>query len=763
MAAIRQTSFAAGELSPYLYGRTDLELFGHGARRLLNFVVNRQGAAVSRPGTQLAWSAKLSDVVLLPFLHASGESYILELGHLYVRIYNARTLALFDELVTPFQAGDLEELQWAQVGSTMVLTHYQRAAQELTIGSVATIYPVRYAPKGDVDGGAPLEAAFPSIGGNPPAMPVLVAWQPTTLFVVDAAHPPREWRYKVSTLLQHNVTGEVVESLPRDITHYVAGDVSTGTTIPTAPGSEIALPADNQLVLYADAPIYIEPGLGSLVTAPSNWTPIENLYYRGRGTLFGLIGRCATNARFADFGAEPDYLTPPLRGDSPFATGEYPAAVAHFQQRRAFAGPGQSWHASAVDDWANFDEPVLNWNGQPLAATLVNRKRERIVSMGALEHLLVLTDTSVWAIGRNDVPLDYDTFPSVTRIIDEVGAHPLQPLIVDGALLYSRAQGRGVRALQLGQSGSFEGRDISWHAEHLFRGGSTSPSATWISSRIVSWCWQREPWGTFWAVRSDGTLLSCTRTGPSTWAWARHDTGGDKVLSVTCVPRNETAGGLGGWEDVFVAVVRNGATLIERMTPGDIRGQPKAIDDEAYIGNLIGSVQLSYPLDSYVGAVVTPGTAFAGLGHLEGRDVWLSCPGIDPRGPLRVVGGQVTVPADWGTGAASFYAAAGLPYTCELEPLDAAPGSTNQKTVVSVGFEVDSAAGLEVGEDFEHLVPWRQRAVTDSYEYPSAASALVVVMVKGAWRRSGRAALRQAKPLPVTVLGITREIESGGK
>jgi len=761
---MRQTSFAAGELSPLLWGRTDLELWRHGARRLQNFIINQQGNAVSRPGTLLAWAAKLPDVVLLPFLHASGESYVLEFGHLYARIYDARTLAFSAELVTPFQTQDLPELQWAQVGSVLVLTHYRRPAQELRIEAVASIVPVRFAPPGDTAGAPPLEAAFPSIGGNDPSMPVLVAWQPTSLFVVDAAHPPREWRYKVSTLLRHNVTGEVVESLPRDITQYVPGNVATGTVLGVSP---INLPADNMLVLYNDAPIYIEPGLGAAVTPPANWTPIENLYYRGRGTLFGFVGRCATNARFADFGAEPDYETPPLRGDSPFKAGEYPAAVAFFQQRRAFAGPGQSWWASAVDDWTNHDEPVINWPGQPLAATLVNRKRERMLSMAALEHLLIFTDTSVWCVGRPEVPLDFDTFPAVTRVIEEVGAHPLQPLVIDGAVLYSRAQGRGVRALAVGQSGGFEGTDVSWHAEHLFRGGGQTPTASWVSARIVSWCFQREPFHTVWAVRSDGALLSCTRTGSGTWAWSRHLTGSpDKVLSVTAVPRNELAGGLGGWEDVFIAVRRNGVTCIERMTPPDIRGQPKHVADPAYIGNPIGSEQLSYPVDSAIIATITKatGTTVGGLNHLEGRSVWLSCPGIAPSGPHVVTSGQVTSPAGWGpTGAVTFKAAVGMAYVCELETLDAAPGTSTQKSVLSVGIEVDSAIGLEAGEDFAHLVPWIQRTVQDSYEYPSAASVLVVVNVKGSWRRTARAVLRQPLPLPVTVLGITRDTDVGGR
>lgn len=790
MAEIRQTSFASGELSPYLHGRTDLDLYAHGARRMLNFFANRQGAAISRPGSRKAWQARDANVVLVPYLAGGGESLILEFGNLYVRAYNSRTLAGPIELATPFRTQDLPDLQWAQTGLVLLVTHPAHPPQEITFAAAASIVEARFAPLGDTPGAAPLEAVMPSIDGNPPKMHALVEWQPTTLFVVDAQHPPREWKYKVSTLVRHILTGEVIETLPRDVTEYSAGNVSSG--IPT--GALSALPADNLLILFPDAPIYLAPGYSTALggstslTTATHWQPIEYLYYRGRGRLFGLIGSSNSNALFADFADEPDYLTPPLRGESPFKAGEYPVATAFFQQRRFFAGSylrPSTWWASAVDSWNNYDAPILNWHGQPLEVTLAARKRERIVSMVASEQLFVFTDTSAWVIGARETPIDYDALSA--RVIDEVGAAPLQPLVVDGSILYVRAKGRGVRAISHGDAGGFIGSDISWHAEHLFRG---------TDARIVSWCYARDPWGVVWAVRADGALISCTRTGSGTWAWARHQTGGststtgtigavtglsvgpsialgrvgDRVLSVASVPQSDSTTIKGDFDVVFIAVEREGGTFVERMTPHTVDDPVTNVPDAAgNIHNPIGREQISYPVDSHIivtGANTIVGEMRGGLNHLRGRAVWAVCPGLAPQGPLIVnAAGEVPV-MPWldesGAVLTGLKVAIGLPFTADLESLDAAQARMNQKTVVTAGFEVDNSTGLQAGQDFEHLVPWVQRAVADSYSYPSAATALVKLKVTGTWSRSGRVVLRQATPQAVTVLGITREAETGG-
>lgn len=53
LVPLAQTSFAAGEISPQLWGRTDLAKYRTGAAVLRNMFVDYRGGAVNRPGTQI--------------------------------------------------------------------------------------------------------------------------------------------------------------------------------------------------------------------------------------------------------------------------------------------------------------------------------------------------------------------------------------------------------------------------------------------------------------------------------------------------------------------------------------------------------------------------------------------------------------------------------------------------------------------------------------------------------------------------------------
>src|SRR5687768_14385876 len=88
MALIRQFSFASGELAPTLWGRVDLPSHATGLKRCRNFFLTRQGAAMTRPGTQSVGTAKYGYMRcrLIPFIYPDDVAYVLEFGNSYMRV-----------------------------------------------------------------------------------------------------------------------------------------------------------------------------------------------------------------------------------------------------------------------------------------------------------------------------------------------------------------------------------------------------------------------------------------------------------------------------------------------------------------------------------------------------------------------------------------------------------------------------------------------------------------------------------------------------
>lgn len=82
------TNFQAGELSPRLEGRIDLQKYSSGAQKLENMLVFPQGGITRRPGTKYAGASKDGGKVrLIPFEFSDEQAYVLEFGANYIRYY----------------------------------------------------------------------------------------------------------------------------------------------------------------------------------------------------------------------------------------------------------------------------------------------------------------------------------------------------------------------------------------------------------------------------------------------------------------------------------------------------------------------------------------------------------------------------------------------------------------------------------------------------------------------------------------------------
>ena len=83
------SSFVAGEISPRLEGRTNLEKYRNGLSELTNMVVMPHGGVTRRPGTEYLGEVKDSSVKtrLIPFQFKTSDTYILEFGDQVMRVY----------------------------------------------------------------------------------------------------------------------------------------------------------------------------------------------------------------------------------------------------------------------------------------------------------------------------------------------------------------------------------------------------------------------------------------------------------------------------------------------------------------------------------------------------------------------------------------------------------------------------------------------------------------------------------------------------
>src|SRR5690606_5167799 len=192
--------------------------------------------------------------------------------------------------------------------------------------------------------------------------------------------------------------------------------------------------------------------------------------------------------------------------------------------------------------------------------------------------------------------------------------------------------------------------------------------------------------------------------------------------------------------------------------------------------NHIEYLDASYQLDGYrtYHQTIFPNlgrtTTLHDLDHLNGRLVHVVAGVVGSSrvvlGPFRVENGRVTftlpiLPGESEDSGSEVEIAVGLRYVGELELLDVPVEKLRVKTVSKVGWEVVGSRGLLTGEDFDHLTEWIQTTVADVYG-PAPGTGLVEVYIASSWNKHGRAVLRQPLPLPLTVLGVTREGKLGG-
>ena len=136
-----QTNFTAGQLSPRLHGRVDINKYNNGLKLQKNAYSLPHGGVVRRGGFHYVAGVQTNSkkVRLVRFEFSVTQAYILEFGDLYVRFYKDNGQIESGgspvQVTTPFTEAQLFDLYFAQSADTLYIAHSSHAPRKLTRSS----------------------------------------------------------------------------------------------------------------------------------------------------------------------------------------------------------------------------------------------------------------------------------------------------------------------------------------------------------------------------------------------------------------------------------------------------------------------------------------------------------------------------------------------------------------------------------------------------------------------------------------------------
>ena len=127
-----QASFAAGEISPEVAARVDLDKYQAALLQAKNCFIRPYGSAYRRPGLKYAYKTDTGYKRLQEFAVDSDTSYLLEFRESYLRVYapDGDTLVKKATVSTPFSGSELHQLRFAQSADVMFIASGNHPVRE---------------------------------------------------------------------------------------------------------------------------------------------------------------------------------------------------------------------------------------------------------------------------------------------------------------------------------------------------------------------------------------------------------------------------------------------------------------------------------------------------------------------------------------------------------------------------------------------------------------------------------------------------------
>lgn len=807
---IPKHSFAAGEISPAMYGRVDVSMYDAACKRARNVFVRSQGGISNRAGTAFVAEVKDSTKAtrVIPFHFSDGQQIAIELGHQYMRFhYDGGVIVEGDKTVTgATQANPVvvtcnahgyangDEIFLTGVGGMTEIN----GRQLVVAGATANTFQLEDKAGSNVDGTA--YGAFTS-GGQ--ANRVFELFSPYTFVhifdvrfsqsadVMYMVHPLYEIR-KLSRFSDTNWTLTTVTFTP-------------GQAAPTGVGagaSGLAAWASGQSVTAGQ----VRSNAGKLYQAQTSGTTgatapthtngtasdgaVDWLYLRNLTTYSYKVTAIsdATGEESLPSGAGSASNDLDTDGTKNTVTWVAAAGAARYIVYRldngVYGRVGGSETTSFIDD--NIipdlaDTPPKGTNpftGAGNYPSVVEQFEQRLAFASTTNKpkTIWLSTSANFENFSTRSPAQDDDAVTFTLASAEVNAvrHlvPLTDLIALTATVEWRIKGGG--DVDFVTPTSILVRPQSRYGAStvpplVIGNVIVFPQSKGPVVRTLAYEFARDGYGgRDVAILAEHLLEGYSivewdyAQAPFGVVWAVRSDG--KLLSLTLQEEHQVIGwALSETDGEFESV----CTLTEGDEHIPYFVVKRTVDGRTvrYIERqrprLFADVKDAYFVDcglSYSGTAIQ---TVSNLHHLEGKTLAALADGNVVRG-LVVTAGEVTLPR------AASKIQIGLPYEALVETLppeiETREGSSNGRLqrVSRVLIRVRDSRGMFFGPDEDRLIEWKQRSTEDWGEPIQPFTGVIVQDILPKWSREGALVFKQVDPLPMTVLSISPRYHVGG-
>lgn len=755
-------SFAGGEISPAMYGRTDFAKYDNGAAELTNFMVLRYGGITNRPGTRYVMTCP-GYSVLRAFRYNAEENYILVFSAHKVQVCFkgkpvVNALGGVVTVDTPYEENELRLIKYTQSADVVFLAHPNHEPWTLT----------RYGhndwrmEKMDIANG-------PFEDPNTDGTKITASGKTGSITLTASKNFFVQDMVGCLMRLGHTVGAQYKDGVPLAWTDSQGVEhAADNLTVSCVPGGSVHVESfgfwtgNFTLEKYYDGAwvkirtqegnhsqnytfsetnkhdSIIQYRITSTEFDPKPWSS-ENERQTGKVSIqsfsndyYGVVKiNSITNATRAtatvvnelgDTKATSDFsLAPwsPSKG--------YPYCAGFFEDRLVFAGTekyGQSFWMSKSGDYYNFKTSIPSEDTDAVIATLNGGQMNGIKAVIAFGEMLMLTAGGEYKVSGNNNPISPSNVRSQAQ--EYRGISDVAPVTVGSRIIYVQQQGSIIRDLGYQYDvDKYTGDDLTLLADHLFR-----------KHKIVSMAYQQAPNSIVWCVRDDGLLLGLTYIKEQDiYAWTKHTTYEGEFIDVACIAGEDE-------DELWCVVKRNGQYFVEVMAP---RGKTDEVEEQYF-------VDCGVTYDGAATATIT------GLEHLEGYDVSILADGfVLPR--QKVTNGEIVLMHPYSK------VHVGLPIEALFKSLpveiNGQDGSylSRKKRISKVMIMFLESRGGTYGLNEANMDEMKWRS-TENWGEPIQlyTGKKEIIMPAASFGETLQIVVRQAEPLPLTVLSMVPEI-----